>query len=79
MLDKQAIEKAPLRGRGFLSTLFLVPPEASNKPKVLEHVCAHTALQDGGHPCLERVSKSRRLDGKSGSEGYILYAPNPRG
>ena len=42
-------------------------PEAGHKPEVLEQLCAYTAFQDGGHPCL---AKSRRLD------GCILYAPN---
>ena len=29
-------------------------PEAGDKPEVLEQLCAYRALQDGGHPCLDR-------------------------
>ena len=35
MLDKQAIEKAPPRGRGFLSTLFLVPKKDGGQRPVI--------------------------------------------
>ena len=38
-----------------------------------EQISARGALQDGRHPCLERPSKSRRMDGKGKHKGCIVY------
>ena len=53
-------------------------PEARDKPQTSKQLCVHRALQDGGHPCLERPAKSRRLDGKGGSQGRIFHASDMR-
>ena len=77
MLEKHGIEDTTPRGRGFISTVFLVPKEhGGNKLEILELVCVHRTLQDGRDPCLER-DQSRILDGKSRSKGRLFYASSP--
>ena len=55
-------------------------PEARNKFEVLEQLCAHRALQNGGHSCPERPAQTRgQLDGEGRFEGRIFHAPDMRG
>ena len=51
--------------------------ETRNKPKVPEHFRSDTTLQDGGNPYFEGPDTTRRLVGKSGSEGHLLCSPDP--
>ena len=51
--------------------------ETHNKPKVPEQFCSDTTLQDGGNPYFEGPDTTRRLVGKSGSEGRLLCSPDP--
>ena len=51
--------------------------ETRNKPKVPEQFCSDTTLQDGGNPYFEGPDTTRRLVGKSGSEGRLLCSPDP--
>ena len=54
-------------------------PKAGDKPEGVERLCAYRALQDGGHPRLERPAKSGGLDGKDRFERRIFHASHPRG
>ena len=51
--------------------------ETRNEPKVPEQFCSDTTLQDGGNPYFEGPDTTRRLVGKSGSEGCLLCSPDP--
>ena len=80
MLEKQAIEKTTPKGRGFVSTVFLVPKkDGGQKPVInLKSLNRFVHTEHFKMEGIQTCAKSRRLDGESGPQRCIFHASSSR-